>query len=63
MFLQHTRVTRYEVQRIILERRNVDGTKSYLIDWGNDYSPTWEPSEVIENDCPLVVASFNLVSN
>ena len=51
------------VQKILSERKNVNGTRSYLIDWGIDYTPTWEPSEVIESDCPEMVASFNVVSN
>ena len=63
MFLQRPKAPRFEVQRIISERRNSNGTKSFLIDWGNKYKPTWEPSEVIEKDCPIVVASFNMVSN
>ena len=56
-FLQRTRVRRYEVKKILSERKNLSGTRSYLIDWGIEHIPTWE------SDCPEMVASFNAVSN
>ena len=48
----------YEVKAILGERGSTrHGTKAYLVDWGEEWEPTWQPLELIR--APEKVSEFH----
>ena len=46
----------------ILSERIFDNKEQFLVRWGGNYKPSWEPAHVIKSDCPALVEEFLKVS-
>lgn len=47
----------------ILSCRGTSGEEEYLVRWEETYVPTWEPRNILFEDCPDILEEFHKVSN
>ena len=44
----------------IIDKRKEGDKVEYLVQWEGQFKSTWEPEDIIKDDCPALIERFEL---